>query len=76
MFFLHSLLLDHEEHNVALVLQHDALFQSERLRPTLQAHNWQMVGPGQENWSHACDLCCWVHVDPDGIPRELVPTRC
>ena len=25
-----------------------------------------MVGPGQEHWNHACDMCCWVF-EEDGI---------
>jgi hypothetical protein len=54
------------ERNAVLELDHNATSQAHRLRPALEARNRQMVGPGQEEWNHACDLCCWVFVDEDG----------
>jgi len=66
-FFLHSLLLDHMEQGSVLGLEHDAPSQSRRLRPALEARNARMVGPGQEEWNHACDLCCWIYEDENGV---------
>ncbi|KAL1937345.1 hypothetical protein VTO73DRAFT_13806 [Trametes versicolor] len=65
-FFTYSLLLDHHERGTILQLAHNATSHTERLRPALQARNALMVGPGQEQWSHACDLCCWVERNQDG----------
>ncbi|KAI0360950.1 hypothetical protein OH77DRAFT_1392352 [Trametes cingulata] len=65
-FFTYSMLLDHQERGTILHLAHNAPTHSERLRPALQARNALMVGPGQEQWAHACDLCCWVHTDQNG----------
>lgn len=70
-FLLHSLLLDHEERGAILELQHDTPSQGERLRPALRKRNLRMVGPGQEEWNHACDLCCWIHEDKDGVTSKL-----
>lgn len=68
-FFLHSLLVDHMEQKTILELPHNATSQADRLKPQLQARNMRMAGPGQEEWSHACDLCCWVF-EEDGILCE------
>jgi hypothetical protein len=68
-FFIHSLLLDHQERGSILVLDHHAPSQMKRLQPALQARTARMRGTGQENWNHACDLCCWVFTDDDGIER-------
>ncbi|RDX40011.1 hypothetical protein OH76DRAFT_1366845 [Lentinus brumalis] len=59
--FTHSLLLHHQKHGTTLELDHNA-----PRSPALQARNLMMVGPGQEERSHACDLCCWVHENKDG----------
>lgn len=69
-FFLHSLLLDHAEHRTILKLNHHAPSQLLHLQPTLCSQNLQMRGTGQEEWSHACDLCCWVYTDENGIKCE------
>jgi hypothetical protein len=66
-FFLYSLLLDHAEHGAVLKLNHNAASQAMRIRPALQARNRRMRGTGQEEWSHACELCAWVYVDEDGV---------
>ena len=66
-FFLYSLLLDHAERGAVLNLHHDATSQAKCLRPALQAHYCRMRGTGQEEWSHACELCAWVYVDEHGI---------
>jgi hypothetical protein len=68
-FFLYSLLLDHAEHNSILELDHNAPSQMRRLRPALQARTRRMRGTGQEEWSHACELCSWVYTDKDNIER-------
>ncbi|EPQ54160.1 hypothetical protein GLOTRDRAFT_44279 [Gloeophyllum trabeum ATCC 11539] len=65
-FFLYSLLLDHDERHTCLELRHDAPSQWERLRPAVRARNLAMAGPGQPEWNHACDLCCWVSEDEEG----------
>lgn len=57
---LHWLLLDAEERGIPLELNHQAHSQAERLRPALRARNQRMAGPGQEEWNHACNLCCWI----------------
>lgn len=36
-FFLYSLLLDHDERDAVLRLDHDAVSQAQRIRPALQA---------------------------------------
>ena len=56
-FFLYALLRDHDEHGTTLALHNDT-DQSVRLNKSLRERNATMVGPGQEHWSHACDLCC------------------
>jgi hypothetical protein len=73
-FFFHSLLLDHIERGVVLELDHNAPSQAARLHPALQARNERMAGPGQEEWNHACDDCCWVFRDGDGVERTSFPT--
>lgn len=65
-FFLHTLLLDHQERDESLILRHDAPSQAERLAPALRARNQRFAGPGQEAWNHACDLCCWIQEDESG----------
>jgi hypothetical protein len=71
-FFIHCLLLDHEEWNATLQLTHTAQSQSKRLQPALKARNARMRGPGQEHWNHACDLCCWVYTDSDDVKRKYI----
>jgi hypothetical protein len=70
-FFLHSLLEDHAERHSTLQLPHQASSQDVRIREALRARNLRMVGPGQEEWNHACDMCCWVTTDDEGIERRL-----
>lgn len=60
------------ERNSILELQHNASSQAERLRPHLRSRNMRMVGPGQEQWNHVCDLCCWIEEDDDGSFCELL----
>ncbi|KAJ7037282.1 hypothetical protein C8F04DRAFT_1257200 [Mycena alexandri] len=62
-FFLHALLLDHHERDAIFELEHNAPSQAERLRPALEARNIRMAGPGQEEWNHFCDLCCYIYQD-------------
>ena len=61
--FLYWLLEDAQERGVALELIHDAASQAKRLQPALHARNVRIAGPGQEAWSHACELCCWVRIE-------------
>lgn len=76
-FLLFALLNDIKErrdsgHQEVLELAHDAPSQSKRLRPALQARNERMIGPGQEYWNHACELCCWISEDCDGNLRTYL----
>lgn len=66
-FYIHALILEHRECGSTLELTHNAESQAARLKPALQARNKKMAGPGQEAWNHACDLCCWVFTDADGV---------
>ena len=59
-FFIYALLLDTNERNVPLDLDHNAPDNAQRLRAALDARNERIVGPGQELWNHACDLCCEI----------------
>ncbi|EJD45027.1 hypothetical protein AURDEDRAFT_64768 [Auricularia subglabra TFB-10046 SS5] len=72
-FYTYSLLLQHSEDGRTLSLPDQAPNSSERLKSALEARNAQMVGPGQELWSHACDLCCKNVPQPDGPPSTLSP---
>ncbi|KAF7976972.1 hypothetical protein HWV62_5047 [Athelia sp. TMB] len=69
-FFLNGLILDAKGWNTALELRHDAPDQATRLRPALEARNKRMVGPGQELWNHACNICC-DRREKDGIIQML-----
>lgn len=57
-FFLNGLLLDFKERGDTLELAHNVHDQATRLRPALEARTERMVGPGQELWNHACNVCC------------------
>lgn len=65
-FFLFSLLLDRAEQKTILYFEHDAPSQKDRLKPALQERNVRMEGFGQEEYTHACDLCYIVFLDEDG----------
>ena len=68
-FYIYSLLLDHAERDAVLYLDHNAVSQAKRIRPALQARNRRMRGTGQEEWSHACELCAWAYVDEHDVKR-------
>lgn len=57
-FFLNALILDCHERGETLELANNVPNQASRFEPALQARNERMVGPGQELWNHACNLCC------------------
>jgi len=59
-FFIYALLLDANERNVPLDLDHNAPDNAQHLCAALDAHNKRIVGPGQEFWNDACDLCCEI----------------
>ncbi|KAL1937523.1 hypothetical protein VTO73DRAFT_13109 [Trametes versicolor] len=65
-FLLYSLLLDKAEHGTCLELPHDCPTQRDRLAVVLAERNKVMEGIGQEEWTHACDLCFKVKEAPDG----------
>ncbi|KAI0052237.1 hypothetical protein FA95DRAFT_1580111 [Auriscalpium vulgare] len=73
-FFLHSLLQDHMERRRPMELRHDASSQGARLQPLLAERNRAMAGPGQDEWNHACDLCCWISEGENGIRKGLRAT--
>lgn len=70
-FFLHALLLDSAENSLVLELPHDAISQATRLDEAIHSRNLSISGTGQEHWNHACELCCWIHNDPDGHSVSL-----
>ncbi|KAJ7511947.1 hypothetical protein B0H11DRAFT_1700190, partial [Mycena galericulata] len=73
-FFLYALLLDHQVRGKILKLSNTAPSQSERLRPALHERNLRMAGTGQPAWNHACNLCCAIHTDEDGIKYAIRST--
>ncbi|RDB27256.1 hypothetical protein Hypma_004511 [Hypsizygus marmoreus] len=75
-FFLFALLRENVEHETVLQLAHDAPDQAERLRPALEDRNAAMVGPGQELWNHACELCCEIRRHADGGSQAIRGTVC
>ena len=68
---LYWLLEDCEERDCVLELPHDAPTQTKCLQPAMVARNNRMAGPGQEEWNHACDLCCWFETDEAGKRGEI-----
>ncbi|KAJ7360786.1 hypothetical protein DFH08DRAFT_1073966 [Mycena albidolilacea] len=73
-FYTYSFCLDYYEWQAILELPHSAPSQTERLRPLLHHRNSRMAGTGQEEWNHACNLCCYIYLDPDSTdddPRYL-----
>ncbi|KAJ6511673.1 hypothetical protein DFH09DRAFT_1100422 [Mycena vulgaris] len=70
-FFLYSLLLDYQTREQPLELPHKAPSQSERLRAALHERNVRMAGTSQPAWNHACNLCCGVVIDEDGIEYAI-----
>jgi hypothetical protein len=72
-FFLNSLLIDCLERSTYLELPHNAPSQEVRFRDALRARNLRMAGTGQDEWNHACDLCCWVEMGEDGVESTLLP---
>lgn len=75
-FFLHSLLLDHDEQRTTMVIEHNASSQADRLKPQLQSRNARMSGPGQEQWNHACDMCCWVYEEDGKHCKSIYCRHC
>jgi hypothetical protein len=68
-FFIDALISDCNEHDTLLELDNNVPDQAQRLRPALEARNLSMVGPGQELWNHACELCCKLKTTETGIVR-------
>ncbi|KAG6848444.1 hypothetical protein H0H93_016899 [Arthromyces matolae] len=69
--FLYWLLSDCKENGIRLELEHGASSQALCLEPSLSARNLRMSGPGQDEWSHACDDCCWINDDDPSNPLCL-----
>lgn len=65
-FTLHTLLTRNEEREQTLVLLHGGHTQAERLLVAMRQENQLDCGPGQENWNHVCDKCCWLY-ERDGV---------
>nr|GAT48245.1 predicted protein [Mycena chlorophos] len=63
-FFIHGLLIDHQGGRV-LEVPHDAAHK-DRFKAALLARNKRMVGPGRDEWNHACDGCCLYTQDKEG----------
>ncbi|EPQ49828.1 hypothetical protein GLOTRDRAFT_51546, partial [Gloeophyllum trabeum ATCC 11539] len=70
-FFLYSLLLYKAEKREVLVVPHEGPSQAARLEKELKARNSTMEGTGQEEYLHACDLCCKIWQDENGVWRKL-----
>lgn len=64
-FFLHALLRDTWNRNIALDLPHRGE-NSSRLNTALSERNSQIAGTGQQLWAHACDHCMKVVTGLDG----------
>ncbi|KAJ7475645.1 hypothetical protein FB451DRAFT_1557538 [Mycena latifolia] len=64
-FYTYSLRLDYHERQEIMELPHHAPSQAERLCALLEMRNSRMAGTGQEEWNHACDLCCYIYLDPE-----------
>ena len=75
-FFTYSLCLDHHERQETMELPHSAPSQAERLCVLLEARNIRMAGTGQEEWNHACDLCCYIYRDPEQQLDDEDPRYC
>ncbi|KAJ7825864.1 hypothetical protein B0H13DRAFT_1657729 [Mycena leptocephala] len=69
-FYTYSLCLDCHERQETMELPHVAASQTERLSTLLKARNGRMAGTGQEEWTHACDLCCYIYLDPESNSDE------
>ncbi|PPQ87549.1 hypothetical protein CVT26_010640, partial [Gymnopilus dilepis] len=50
--------------------------QKDRLQPVLQARNARMEGFGQEEYTHACDLCYIVFLDDEGNLVKIQAAAC
>ena len=55
-FYLHALLLYKQGHKDKLVIPHHGQH-SDRLTEALAERNLAMVGTGQPQWAHSCDVC-------------------
>ncbi|KAJ3506217.1 hypothetical protein NMY22_g17324 [Coprinellus aureogranulatus] len=64
--FLFWLIEQHTESKTCLELDHNESTQAFRLESALKERNLQMVGTGQEEWSHVCDLCCEIKKSSNG----------
>ncbi|KAJ7836494.1 hypothetical protein B0H13DRAFT_1563125, partial [Mycena leptocephala] len=69
-FYTYSLCLDCHERQETMELPHVAASQTEWLSTLLKARNGRMAGTGQEEWNHACDLCCYIYLDPESNSDE------
>ncbi|KAF9538244.1 hypothetical protein CPC08DRAFT_651514, partial [Agrocybe pediades] len=74
-FFIYSLLLEKAERQQPLSLGHN-LYHRDRLQPALQERNKSMEGPGQEAYTHACDLCYVVYEGDDGRQMKIQAAVC
>ncbi|PPQ67448.1 hypothetical protein CVT26_007242 [Gymnopilus dilepis] len=75
-FFLYSLLLDKAERGTRLWLVHDESSQRDRLKAALAERNKLMEGIGQENYTHACDLCFIVEENEAGELMKFQAAIC
>lgn len=75
-FFLYSLLLDKSERSERLILSHDLPSQRDRLQEALAERNKRTEGVGQEEYTHACDLCFVVMKDDFGREGKLMSLKC
>ncbi|EIN11940.1 hypothetical protein PUNSTDRAFT_62687, partial [Punctularia strigosozonata HHB-11173 SS5] len=74
-FLLYSLSNDFEDRNDILELPQNITGTLERLQCAIRERNVRMAGPGQEHWTHLCDICSWHTTNEDGqdcIVRSVV----
>ncbi|TEB19835.1 hypothetical protein FA13DRAFT_1646014 [Coprinellus micaceus] len=64
--FLYWLLEDSLENGITLELEQKANH-TIRLSKGLKERNKRFAGTGQPEWNHACDSCCWLSKDKDGV---------
>ena len=62
-FFLHALILDHDERRTNLILPEQG-DQASRLKGALMARTERFVATGREHWGHMCDICCYTNGNP------------
>ncbi|KZV74680.1 hypothetical protein PENSPDRAFT_625680 [Peniophora sp. CONT] len=69
-FFMLALLREHDELGLDMLMPDEGSY-NDRLDELLDWRNGRMVGTGQEEWSHYCDLCCERTRQADGTWKYM-----